>query len=60
MELVLLLLAWAFALTFVAFTGKPKQKPLKAQPVRVSARLPRQAMLRQRSLGERPNRNHQW
>ncbi len=40
MEIVALLLAWAFALTFVAFTGKSKQKAPKPAPVRVPARLP--------------------
>ncbi len=47
MEIVALLLAWAFALTFVAFTGKPKQKAPKAAPVRVPARTPRKEALRQ-------------
>ncbi len=47
MEIVALLLAWAFALTFVAFTGKPKQKPAKPALVRVPARLPRKSVLRQ-------------
>ncbi len=46
MEIVALLLAWAFALTFVAFTGKPKQKTPKAVPVRVPVRLSRNEMLR--------------
>lgn len=50
MEIVALLLAWALALTFVAFTGKPKQKTLKAAPVRVPARqLTRQEVLRRQS-----------
>ncbi len=52
MEIVALLLAWAFALTFVAFTGKPKRKTPKAAPVRVpanppNARLYRNSVLRQ-------------
>ena len=47
MEIVALLLAWAFALTFVAFTGKPKQKTPKAVPIRVPAQLPRNSVLRQ-------------
>lgn len=46
MEILALLLAWAFALTFVAFTGRPKRKTPKAAPVRVSARLPRNEVLR--------------
>jgi hypothetical protein len=47
MEIVALLLAWAFALTFVAFTEKPKRKAPKAALVRVPARLPRKSVLRQ-------------
>lgn len=46
MEIVALLLAWAFALTFVAFTGKPKQKAPKAAPVRVPAVVPQTRMSR--------------
>ncbi len=47
MEIVVLLLAWAFALTFVAFTGKPKLKAPKAVPVRVPSRLLQARLLRQ-------------
>ncbi len=46
MEIVALLLAWAFALTFVAFTGKPKQKTPKVAPVRVPANLPKGRLYR--------------
>ncbi len=52
MEIVALLLAWAFALTFVAFTGKPKQKAPKVAPVRVPARLPKAGMGRNSVLRE--------
>jgi hypothetical protein len=50
MEIVALLLAWAFALTFVAFISKPKQKAPKAVAVRVPARLPQARLLRQSVL----------
>lgn len=50
MEIIALLLAWAFALTFVAFTGKPKQKARKAAPVRVPARLPGTSFTRKSTL----------
>lgn len=51
MEMVALLLVRAFALTFVACTGKPKPKALKAAPVRVrapwsAAHRPRKSVLR--------------
>ena len=46
MEIVALLLAWAFALTFVAFTSRPKQRTAKVALVRVPARLPRNEVLR--------------
>lgn len=53
MEIVALLLAWASALTFVAFTGKPKSRTPKVAPIRVpvrrpQTRLPRASALRQR------------
>jgi hypothetical protein len=53
MEIVALLLAWAFALTFVAFTSKPKRKAPKAAPVRIPARLPRNEVLRQMNQAKR-------
>jgi hypothetical protein len=46
MEIVALLLAWAFALTFVALTGKPKRKTPKAATLRVPANLPRAGLTR--------------
>lgn len=46
MEILALLSAWAFALTFVAFTGKSKKKIPKAAVVRVPSRLPRNSGFR--------------
>ncbi len=50
MELVAMLLTGAFALTFVAFTGKPKDRKAKAQPIRVRANYTREYELRRRGL----------
>lgn len=53
MEIVALLLAWAFALTFVAFTSRPKPKTPKAAPVRIPSRLSRNEVLRQMKQAKR-------
>ncbi|MCU0508876.1 MAG: hypothetical protein MUC34_10830 [Anaerolineae bacterium] len=50
MELLALLLTGAFALTFVAFTEKPKNRKAKAQAVRVRANYTRGYELRRRGL----------
>lgn len=48
MELLALLLTGAFALTFVAFTERPKRKSATAQPMRVRANYTREYELRRR------------
>jgi hypothetical protein len=57
MEIVALLLAWAFALTFVAFVGRPKQKTVIPVPVRVSVQQPKARMARYSALRQN-NRQH--
>jgi hypothetical protein len=42
MEILALLLTGAFALTFVAFTDKPKKRKVKTQPIRVRANYSRE------------------
>lgn len=48
MELLALLLTGAFALTFVAFTDRPRRKQATAQPLRVRANYTREYELRRR------------